>query len=179
MRAMPLAAALALAACQSETAPAPDAPASPSPLATAPGQPGGLPDDRTPIAEGPIDDTSAQGAGQVLQRYYAALEAKEYDAAWRLWSDGGAGSGQDAAAFAESFAGYSEYHAEIGAPGDMEGAAGSIYVEVPVRVYGKTTAGADFSNRGVATLRRVNDVPGSTAEQRHWQVYNVSVDTPR
>ena len=61
----------------------------------------------------------------------------------------------------------------------MEGAAGSIYVEGPVRVYGKTTAGADFSNRGVATLRRVNDVPGSTAEQRRWQVYNVSVDTPR
>ena len=52
----------------SENAAASQAPLDPP----TPGMPGGLPDDRTPIAEGPIDPKSAQGAGQVLQRYFAS-----------------------------------------------------------------------------------------------------------
>lgn len=50
---------------------------------------------------------------------------------------------------------------EVGEPGAMEGAAGSIYIEIPATV-------GDLS--GTVILRRVNDVPGSTAEQRRWHV---------
>lgn len=50
--------------------PAPEAPLNPP----APGEPGGLPDDRTPVSEGKIDPKSAQGAGQVLQSYFALAE---------------------------------------------------------------------------------------------------------
>ncbi len=49
---------------------APEAPLNPP----APGEPGGLPDDRTPVLESPIDPKSAQGAGQVLQTYFALAE---------------------------------------------------------------------------------------------------------
>lgn len=180
MRTIPIVLAIALAAgCQNpaEDAPAPDATPKTT-AATAPGKPGGPPDDRTPAAERPIADTSPEGAAQVLQSYFASLEAKDYAAAWKLWSDGGKASGQDEKTFADSFANVAEYHAEIGAPGAPEGAAGSIYVEVPIRVYGKTAGGRDFSERGAAALRRVNDVPGATAEQMQWRIYNMGVAPP-
>ena len=137
---------------------APEAPLNPP----APGQPGGLPDDRTPIAEGPIDPKSAQGAGQVLQRYFAFLESGSSAEANKLWSEGSQKL---------DLSPYKEVHANIGAPGEPEGAAGSIYVDSPVQLYGRTTAGKEFNARGSMTLRRVNDVPGSTPEQREWHIY--------
>jgi hypothetical protein len=127
-----------------------------------PGEPGGLPDDRTPVAEGAIDPKSAQGAAQVLQRYFGLVEAGKVSEAERLWSDGSQKL---------DLSRYSEVHANIGAPGGMEGAAGSIYVDVPVQLYGRLRNGKEFNARGTMTLRRVNDVPGSTAEQRQWHIY--------
>jgi hypothetical protein len=146
---------------------APDGPA-------APGTPGGLADDRAPVAEAPIADKSAQGAAQVVQTYYALIEAKKYDQAWRLWGGEGEASGKSEAAFAAGFDGYSDYHAEVGAPGGMEGAAGSSYVEVPVQTYGRRKDGTPFRERSTVTLRRVNDVPGSTEAQRHWHINGIA-----
>lgn len=140
----------------------PEAPLNPP----APGEPGGLPDDRTPISEGPIEANSAQGAGQVLQRYFALLESGKADEADGLWS--GSGTPQD---FAAKLARYREVHGNIGAPGALEGAAGSIYVDVPVQLYGRLTNGKEFNSRGTMTLRRANDVPGSTDEDRRWHIY--------
>jgi hypothetical protein len=131
----------------------------------APGEPGGLPDDRDPIVEGPIDPKSAQGAGQVLQQYFALLEKGRTSQANDLWSGG------TTAAFSNRLAEYREIHANIGAPGGPEGAAGSIYVAVPVQLYGRLRDGKEFNARGTMTLRRANDVPGSTEEQRKWHIY--------
>ena len=141
-------------------------------------RPSGLPEDRTPVAEEPINPDSGQGAGQVLQSYAALLEQRRLAEARRLWGEGGAGSGLSQEGFEEAFGKYAEIHAEIGAPGQVEGAAGSAYVEIPVRFYGKLKAGRDFSSVGSATLRRVNDVPGSTAEQRRWHIYRIDVKPP-
>ena len=167
--------ALFLAACSQQTpqdevasapetnlpatnASAPEAPLNPP----APGEPGGLPDDRTPVSEGPIDPKSAQGAGQVLQTYFALAEQGKAAEANKLWSEG---------AEKLDLSKYREIHANIGAPGGMEGAAGSSYVDFPVQLYGRTNEGQEFNARGTMTLRRVNDVHGSTAEQRKWHIY--------
>lgn len=149
-----------------------------APEAIQPGEAGGLLDERNLVEEGPIDPTSAQGAGQVLQSYAALLEQGRFAEARRLWSDGGRASGLSEQAFAGLFAKYAEIHAEVGAPGQMEGAAGSAYVDIPIRFYGKLDSGATFSSAGTATLRRVNDVPGSTAEQRRWHISRVEVQPP-
>lgn len=149
--------------CKSGEASAPVAP-------PPPGSPGGLPDDRTPVAEGPFTPESAQGAANVVQTYFALIGAKKYAEAWRLWSDGGKASGMTAQAFAASFDKYASYNAEIGAPGEIEGAAGSLYVEVPVVIYGRLQTGEEVHMKGPVTLRRVNDVPGSTREQRRWHI---------
>ena len=63
----------------------------------APGTPNGLPDDRTPVSEAPFAATSAQGAANVLQTYYALIEQHRYRDAWQMWSDGGRASGMSAA----------------------------------------------------------------------------------
>jgi hypothetical protein len=135
-----------------------------------PGTPGGLPDDRTPVSEAPFSETSAQGAANVLQTYYALIEAHRYGDAWRLWGNGGRASGMSAADFAASFDLYADYHAQIGAPGRIEGAAGSLYVQVPVALYGRLRSGEAFHMAGPVTLGRVNDVPGSSAAQRRWHI---------
>ncbi len=146
-----------------------------APLAPAePGQPGGLPDDRTPVAEGKIMPDSAQGAANVVQIYYASIEGGKYAAARALWGNGGADSKMGPAAFAASFAKYSEYHANIGGPGEIEGAAGSRYVTVPVQVYARLKSGRPDYQTGNVVLRRTV-VDGSTPEQRKWHIYSIDL----
>lgn len=143
----------------------------PAPLnPPAPGEPGGLPDDRAPVSEAPFSKTSAQGAANVVQTYYALIEQGKYEDAWHLRTDSLQPDATGAKAFADSFAKYAEYHANIGAPGRIEGAAGSLYVDVPIQIYGRMKDGTPFSSAGTITLRRVNDVPGSTAAQREWHI---------
>jgi hypothetical protein len=101
----------------------------------------------------------------------AHVEQGKYAEAYKLWSDGGKATGETAGQFAKSFEAYREIHANIGGPGDMEGAAGSSYVDYPVQLYGRTKDGKEFNSRGTMALRRINDVPGSTAEQRSWHIY--------
>lgn len=124
------------------------------------------------VSEGPFTETSPQGAANVVQTYYALIEAKKYGEAHKLW---GSSSDLADATFADQFAGYREYHAEVGAPGNIEGAAGSLYVEVPVKTYGETIKGERFEQPGVVTLRRANNVDGSTAEQRRWHIARVDL----
>ena len=143
-----------------------------------PGEPGGLPDDRTLLEEpsGPIDPRSAEGAGQVMQLFGGLLEQRKFGEAYRLWSDGGKASGLSAVQFAAAYDKYAEIHSEVVKPGDSEGAAGSIYIDVPFRLYGKLKSGGYFNLVGPVTLRRVNDVPGSTEEQRRWHIYKSDLD---
>jgi hypothetical protein len=172
--------ALALAACSPpKEAPAPAAPPS-APAAALPpvsppppGTPGGLADDRTPISEGRIDPKGAQGAAQAAQTYYALIGEGKFAEAWALWGDGGKASGLSQADFAKGLDRYASYNAQIGAPGEMEGAAGSSYVAVPVVIYGRLKTGAEVHEKGEMQLRRVNDVDGATAEQRRWHIARI------
>lgn len=118
-----------------------------------------------------VDPKSPEAAVAVLRAYFAAIADRRYADAWRLWSDEGRASGQSEARFAASFADYDAYRGTVGAPGQMEGAAGSSYLDIPVEVSGRRTEGAAFRQSGMMTLRRVNDVPGATAEQLQWRIY--------
>lgn len=178
----PIALMLAAAACDSRQQPAEpgnrtgqSAPAAANDQMAvtppAPGTDGGLDDDRTPLPEpkGSIDPTSAEGAGQVVQQFAALVEQQRYDEAAKLWS-----GTEGRKSFDQAFGEASELHLQIGKPGTPEGAAGSIYVEVPVVIYGKRD-GKPFSRARTAVLRRVNDVPGSTAEQRRWHIERIEL----
>ena len=150
-------------------APVPDP--SPTPSASAAPRP-------DTVSEAPFTDDSEQGAANVVQTYFALIEAGKYRQAWALWRDGGKGSGLSAPAFAQSFAKYAEYHAEIGAPGRVDAGAGQRYVTVPVKTYGTLRTGKPFAMAGNVTLHRTADIDGATAEQKSWRI-NTSELKPR
>ena len=131
-----------------------------------------LPDDRTPLAEpnGPIDPKSAEAAGQVVQSFGALIEQERWGEAEALWGDAAT-----AAKFTGDLKRNRENHIEIGKPGEPEGAAGSIYVTMPIILYGKSGSGADFRRAADVILRRVNDVPGSTEAERRWHIERIEM----
>lgn len=144
-----------------------------------PGTPGGLPADKTPLAEGPIAPDSPQGAGQVVQRYFGLLEARRFADAQKLWDKASDHGTEAPDVFAAHFAGFSEVHANIGTPGDAEGAAGSTYVTVPVQVYARVAAtGKPWYDLRAVTLRRVNDGEGSGEDDRSWHIESIGPYTP-
>jgi len=119
-----------------------------------------------------FDPRSAEAAGQVVQHYGALIEQRRFPEAEKLWNDEGS-----AADFTTDLMQTSEVHLEIGKPGQMEGAAGSSYVTEPVVFYGKDSAGA-FRRPADIILRRVNDVPGSTEDQRRWHIERIEWKNP-
>jgi len=121
--------------------------------------------DRAPLVEpkGAIDPKSAEAAGQVVQHYGALIEQDRFAEAARYWRDYAAAS-----AFAKQLQAGGLKHLEIGKPGDPEGAAGSIYVTMPVVFYG-----GGIRKAADIILRRVNDVPGSTDAQRRWHIERI------
>ena len=131
-----------------------------------------LPDDKTPLEEpqGKIDPRSAEAAGQVVQGFGALIEQQRWVEAEALWGDKATGS-----KFTADLKRNRESHLEIGRPGDPEGAAGSIYVTVPVVLYGRNASGADFRRGADVILRRVNDVDGSTEAQRRWHIERIEL----
>jgi hypothetical protein len=133
-----------------------------------PADPAPAPTPQEAAPETPQISTGAQAAADVLKTYYRLIEAGRYEQAWRLRWESDAG---DASAFAAHFAKHAEYRATVGNPGEVQGAAGSSYVEVPVQLYGQMKSGESFGSAGTVTLRRVNDVPGATAAQRRWRIY--------
>ncbi|MBU3077460.1 hypothetical protein [Sphingomonas quercus] len=118
---------------------------------------------------------SAEAAAAVVQLYYAAIAAGDYAAAYRQWADGGRASRQDEAGFRKGFADTRAVRATLGPPGTVEGAAGSLYVTVPVTVEAALADGTRQRFIGSYVLRRVNDVPGATAEQRRWHIQSADL----
>jgi len=118
-----------------------------------------------------IDPKSPEAAIAVLREYFRLIGEKRFIEAHRLWSTDPQATDLSDGAFAESFSRYRTYRGKVGKPGPMEGAAGSTYIEVPVEVSGHFTTGNPFHENGMLTLRRVNDVPGATAEQLQWRIY--------
>src|SRR5690606_20537365 len=142
------------------------------PTAGEPQPPADPSDDDGGEAAPPACPSGAAGGGAaaaVARGYYAAIAARDYARAYRLWGDGGAASGKSFEQFRAGFAQTAAVTATVGAPGRVEGAAGSRYVSVPVEVHATTTGGATQCFRGTYTLRRAV-VPGATAEQRRWHI---------
>lgn len=124
-------------------------------------------------ASAAVPSTLKAGPADIVRHYYALIGEHRYGEAWALWSDDGKASNETAEAFAASFADIRRYDAVVGDPGPIEGAAGSLYATVPVEVTGEKADGTPIHIKGNVTLRRVNDVPGSTAEQRQWHISGV------
>lgn len=127
-----------------------------------------------PVVAPPIDRSPA-AARAVVQRYYAAIDHRDYRTAYRLWHRPGDGL----AAFTRGFARTARTMARTGAPTDGEGAAGSVYVTVPVSVEARLTDGTRQHFAGSYILRRVDDVPGASPDQLRWHIASASLKPVR
>jgi hypothetical protein len=128
-----------------------------------------------PVVEQPAaePDKTPQGAVTVADAYFDLLRAGDYAKAWSVWP--GADGGVTKDAFVGAYEKYSAYDAKLGAPGSTEGAAGSIYIEIPVQVTATLKSGGTEQLSGTVALRRVNDVDGSTLAQRTWHIHSVEL----
>jgi hypothetical protein len=128
----------------------------------------GLADDGDGTAS-PADEPGVDDAVAVVRDYYAAIAAGDFARAYGLWSDGGRSSGQTPEQFAAGFADTASIQVQPGEPGDVEGAAGSRYVEIPVSVSATQRDGSVRKYIGSYVLRRAV-VDGASAEQRAWRI---------
>ncbi|HEY4583391.1 MAG TPA: hypothetical protein VIG88_11100 [Lysobacter sp.] len=133
--------------------------------ATPPAADASLPEPRTPPG-----DASPQAAATVVETYFGLIEAKDTARADALWRDAAAAS-----AFRGELARLGMPRVEVDAPGGVDGAAGSMYVTVPVRFQPTLVPGNSRPRHGEAVLRRANDVPGSTEAQRRWRIERIDV----
>ena len=131
-----------------------------------------------PAAHAQAYKTPAAAAG-VVRAYYAAIDRGDFRAAYRLWSGDGQASGKSYAAFARGFAATARSSVRVGAPTDQEGAAGSLYITVPVMVEARLKNGRAQHFAGSYTLRRVNDVPGASWSQLHWRIASAKLRAVR
>lgn len=113
----------------------------------------------------PASETSVAAAMQVVRDYYGAISRHDYRAAYAIWH-----GSQSYARFRRGYAATRQARVIFLKPGDAEGAAGSVYLELPVRVDAVLRSGRPQHFVGSYTLRRVNDVDGSTAAQRRWHI---------
>lgn len=133
----------------------------------APGTPGGLADERTPLEEGPAAAWSGQAAARVVETYFALVESGRSAEAARLRRDGQV---YDVRPFAR-------LNALVGRPRRVEGAAGSLYVDVPVVLYGRYATGGEYHASGKARLRRAREAAGAAPDQSAWRIETIEVRT--
>jgi len=132
----------------------------------------------TPIPVGDsisgVDSTSATRAVAWIHDYYEAINGHRYRDAYAHWVGGGQASGKSFEGFRKGFEETERVEVTVGTPGPIGAAAGSRYVEVPVRIAARTHAGARQNFSGSYTLR-LSVVDGATPEQRSWHIYSASV----
>jgi len=152
MKRAALALAVLLTGCGANDEPAPE----PSEAAAT------LPQGNLPPQVSDFPALASKDCAEVVQFYLEAISGREWDKAALVWND----PVIDGARLEAVFGGYKDFRLEWTEP-FQEGAAGSLYCTVS----GKLTDAADSARpflEGTMLLRRVNDVPGATADQLRW-----------
>ena len=133
-----------------------------------------LPDATGEDGEAVATEPTPEDAVAVLREYYAAINRGDFNRAYALWSDDGRASGQSPEQFAAGFVDTTGVSVDIHPPGEVDAAAGSRYIEIPVSIVATQRDGSQRRYAGAYTLRRAV-VDGATPEQRAWRVGSVDL----
>ncbi|MFT4198026.1 MAG: hypothetical protein QM601_08965 [Pseudoxanthomonas sp.] len=172
-----LIAALALVACQPASRQA-DAPPAALPATTT----AATDTPRQGASPRPAPDAAtaadAEAACQVVLAYYRAINAGDFARAYAQWSRDGQASGQSFEQFRNGYAATREVRAEVGVAHDLQGAAGSRYIEVPVRLAARQADGSVRRYHGDFVLRAVV-ADGAGDAQRRWHLDSAELQRDR
>jgi hypothetical protein len=119
-------------------------------------------------------DSAISDAEAVVRAYYAAINARDYQRAYAAWGSDGPPGRPTLRTFESGFARTDSVHVVLGHPGRIEGAAGSRYVTIPVRVRAFERGIRPREYAGSFTVRR-SVVPGADAADRQWHLYSASL----
>lgn len=108
---------------------------------------------------------SSEAAVELVERFAELLNGRKFGEAYLLLGP----RGRSPSTFRDDFSRYSNLQVAVGAPAQQEGAAGSVYISVPLTVSG-SIQGERTSRTATAIVRRINDVPGSTQAERQWHI---------
>lgn len=107
---------------------------------------------------------------KVLAAWAQAVSLGQWDAAYLYWGERGGASGMNLAQFRARWGKLGTPELEL-REGQAEGAAGSLFYTAPV-----TIISGPRRIEGEVVLKRVNDVPGASAEQLRWHIESTSFD---
>lgn len=119
-------------------------------------------------------EPTPEDAVAVVREYYDSINSRSFARAYSLWSDNGRSSGQTPEQFAAGFAETAQVEVEIQAPGRVDAAAGSRYIEVPVAISATRNDGSVHKYVGAYVLRRAV-VDGASDEQRAWRIGSADI----
>lgn len=108
-----------------------------------------------------------------LRAYFSFLSSHRYADAFSIWEkqdDTHSANGQTLKSFAAGFKLTKHIVASIGTPGDAEGAAGSIFVEVPVTIEAVLIGGKKQVFKGTYVMRSSN-----MADDHNWYIYRATM----
>lgn len=119
------------------------------------------------------DPKSVDAALAIARTFADLISRQKFAEAYMLLGPNGGFS--SAADLAKHFSPYSALKLSVddSPPPSPEGAAGSIYLSVRANISG-TVDGRHVDRPATITMRRVNDVPGSTEAQRRWHIEGFS-----
>lgn len=116
---------------------------------------------------------TAEDAVQLIRNYYRWINQKKYQGAFNIWEkgeDGNAINGQSFQTFESGFSDTASVSVEIGEPGEIEGAAGSNYIQIPVIISATSTDGSQQKFAGTYTMRSSN-----MADDKSWYINSARV----
>lgn len=109
----------------------------------------------------------AGSAAGVVEQFANLIVQRRFEEAYQLWDPQ---AGISAEQLARRFERFETMQAALRDESGPQGAAGSVYNEVQLTISGTRKDGSNYTVTGPVTLKRANDVPGSTAEQRRWRI---------
>jgi hypothetical protein len=106
----------------------------------------------------PLPSAELMNPTSLLQFYYAAINRREFARAYTYWNDLGKASGQSFAEFQQGFAGTDRVAIMLGTP-QGQGAAGSVFIDVPIVIVATQSDKSIRSYCGSYTVRGLSIPP--------------------
>jgi len=164
-----MAAALVLGGCSSPQS----APKAAEPQA---GVAASTPAGKTMLGDEPASSPSAQAARDVVTRYFAAIDAHDYAAAYALWGNKGADTRGSLQQFKDGITEYSVYKPTVGEPTAIKSREGKQYILVTAAIDVKSRkTGRTAARSGTVMLSRSADPNETDPDKKDWRIWGTDI----